>query len=91
MDDPPKDADYRPKRSISPEIAEMGERIAAARAKAGLSQSDLARICGVSQSHISQLEKGGWGPKVNTLMLISAALGLDVRELLPAGERTREE
>ncbi|MGE4048961.1 MAG: helix-turn-helix domain-containing protein [Acetobacteraceae bacterium] len=64
----------------------MGERIAAARIGAGLSQSDLARICAVSQSHISQLEKGTWGPKVNTVMLIATALGVDVRDLLPSSE-----
>jgi transcriptional regulator with XRE-family HTH domain len=90
--EPPESEGSRPnRRAVSPEIREMGERIAAARTKAGLSQSDLARMCEVSQSHISQLEKGTWGPKVNTVMLIATALGVDVRELLPTSEITGED
>jgi transcriptional regulator with XRE-family HTH domain len=65
----------------------VGRAIQVERTKARLTQDDLARLSGVSQPHISSIEKGRWSPKQNTVMLIAEALGLDVNALLPPSRR----
>ena len=65
----------------------VGKAIEAERAKARLTQGDLAQLSGVSQPHISNIEKGTWSPKLNTVMLIAEALGVDVNALLPPHRR----
>ncbi len=64
-----------------------GRAIEIERTKAGLTQGDLAQLSGVSQPHISSIEKGNWSPKLNTIMLIAEALGVDVNALLPPYRR----
>ena len=49
--------------------------VAAARAKAGLSQRELAARCGIDQSDISKIERGVANPSVATLERIARALG----------------
>lgn len=63
---------------------EVGERIHAAREAAGLSQRELARRMGTSQSAIDRLESGGVGATLTTLQRVATALGLEVSvELRP--------
>lgn len=52
-----------------------GNAVYAARAKAGLSQSELSAITGIDQSDISKIERGCANPSVLTLSRIAAALG----------------
>jgi len=64
--------------------AEVGERIHAARAAAGLTQRELARRMGTSQAAIDRLESGGVGATLTTLQRVATALGLEVNvELKP--------
>ncbi len=65
----------------------VGRAIETERTKAKLTQDDLAQLSGVSQPHISSIEKGRWSPKQNTVMLIAEALGVDVNALLPPSRR----
>lgn len=65
----------------------VGRAIEIERTKARLTQGDLAQLSGVSQPHISSIEKGTWSPKLNTVMLIAEALGVDVNTLLPPSRR----
>src|ERR1700733_3799426 len=65
----------------------VGRAIEVERSKARLTQGDLAQLSGVSQPHISSIEKGNWSPKLNTVMLIAEALGVDVNALLPPPRR----
>jgi ribosome-binding protein aMBF1 (putative translation factor) len=63
---------------------EVGERIHAAREAAGLSQRELARRMGTSQSAIDRLESGGVGATLTTLQRVATALGLEISvELRP--------
>lgn len=63
----------------SPMLKELGLRIRDSRIKAGLSQIDLARLCGwESQSRISGYERGLREPKQADLELLAKALGTDV-------------
>ena len=60
-----------------------GERLKAARKKAGLKQADVAAILGVSQGNYSQWEANTRTPKMNSLVRIANAIGCDVAELIP--------
>ncbi len=50
-----------------------------ARAKAGLSQSELASITGIDQSDISKIERGVANPSINTLNRLAKALGMELQ------------
>ena len=53
------------------------------REKKGISQNQLARMSGVPQSVISDIESGKTkAPRIDTLMAIAAALGMTVNELI---------
>ena len=51
----------------------------AARAKLGISQSELASRCGIDQSDISKIERGAYNPSVNTLSRIADAMGMKLK------------
>ena len=56
-----------------------------AREAAGLSQRELARRMGTSQSAVVRLEGGGVGATLTTLQRVATALGLEVNvELRPS-------
>ena len=49
--------------------------IVEARQAAGLSQRQLADLCGVKQPIIARLEKGSTSPQLDTVLKVLAALG----------------
>ncbi len=51
------------------------------REKKGLSQSDLARLSGVSASHIGYIENGERQPTLLTMCRLAEALKVDIKEL----------
>lgn len=53
----------------------VGDLIRKKRIEKNLSQRKLAKLCGMSYSHICRLEKGGNMPSVDTIAKISDALG----------------
>jgi transcriptional regulator with XRE-family HTH domain len=53
-----------------------------AREKAGLSQEELADRAGLHRTFISQVERGLKSPSLNSLIAISAALGIRVSQLV---------
>ena len=50
----------------------------------GLSQAELARRIGTSQSRLSRIEAGLDDPRYSTLTKIAAALGIDLNTLAQA-------
>ena len=52
----------------------VGNAVAAARAKKGLSQKELSKLSGIDQSDISKIERGIANPSVNTLNRLAEAL-----------------
>lgn len=58
--------------------AEVGGRVRQAREAAGISQRELARRMGTSQSAVDRLEAGGVGATLTTLQRVASALGLTV-------------
>ena len=57
----------------------VGNAVAAARARKGLSQKELSELSGIDQSDISKIERGIANPSVNTLNRLAEALGAKLR------------
>ena len=70
--------------------ARVGAALRAYRLRRELSQSDLARLAGVSPSAISQVERGERGLSLETLMALSGRLNVTLDELL-GGEVTPDD
>lgn len=58
------------------EWTEIGQKVFDARAKAGISQTQLAEKVGVTNQFICQIEAGKRGVSVETLKKLSDALGI---------------
>ena len=65
-------------------FAQIAEQVVQRRRELGLSQADLARVCGTTQSAIARLESGGRPPRIDTLLKLAHALDCElVVELRP--------
>jgi len=65
-------------------FGQIAEQVAARRAEMGLSQQQLAELCGTTQSAIARLESGGRPPRIDTLLGIATALDCElIVELRP--------
>ena len=60
----------------------MGEMVFTLRRNLKLSQTELAKACGVTQQFIQSIEKGIRTPSLRTAKRLAAALGVTVSELL---------
>jgi transcriptional regulator with XRE-family HTH domain len=67
--------------TIAGELADLGSRLREERARAGISQRELARRLGVSASLISQIESGQSKPSVSTLYAIVTELGVSLDDV----------
>jgi transcriptional regulator with XRE-family HTH domain len=74
--------DGRPYVEVAPAAARLGTPLRAVRTQRHLSQSDLARMLGISPSAVSQAERGRRGLSLETLLDASAKLDLTLDELL---------
>ncbi|WP_222103012.1 helix-turn-helix domain-containing protein [Sphingopyxis sp. P1IMeth2] len=57
---------------------QLGAYIQDARARKGISQQQLAEMIGKHQKTISSIEQGSSGTKLETLLLVLAALDLNI-------------
>lgn len=64
-----------------------GTLIREIRKKKGINQKQLAMMVGLSNSYLSDIEVGRTNPSINTLIKITAALQIDVCDLLPKQPR----
>jgi XRE family transcriptional regulator, aerobic/anaerobic benzoate catabolism transcriptional regulator len=64
---------------------EVGQRIRAARAKAGVTRKQLAVASGASERYLAHLEAGSGNPSVDMLAAIAGALDMAIADLLPLG------
>lgn len=64
--------------------------LASLRLAAGLSQSELAALCGIEQPHISRYESGRHEPLVGTACKMASALGVSIDVFANAWSSTRE-
>ncbi len=79
--------DGTPKLQPAQAAARVGAALRAYRLRRELSQSDLARLAGVSPSAISQVERGARGLSLETLLTLASRLNITLDELL-GGEVT---
>lgn len=70
-------------RIKSLEIA-FGRRLRLKRKDHALSQEDLAHICGLHRTYVSQLERGIKSPSLTTIYALAAALDEDAGNLISA-------
>jgi transcriptional regulator with XRE-family HTH domain len=61
----------------------IGERIAAARTKAGLSQQDVARALGVGRSAVNQWESDTTKPSITRRAQLAVLLNMRLPDLIP--------
>ena len=65
-------------------FASIADKVADRRLAMNMSQRELAELCGTTQSAIARLERGGWPPRIDTLLRIAEALDCDLHvELVP--------
>ena|SRR5712692_607079 len=66
------------------EVARLvfGNNLQACRERAGLTQEELARRLGCTQSYISQIEQADARPTLGTLQKVTAALGCPLGDLV---------
>lgn len=76
------EVDGLPVLTAAPMVARIGNGLRAARLQRNLSQSDLARIAGVSASAISQAERGQRGLSLETVLGLATGLNITLDELL---------
>jgi transcriptional regulator with XRE-family HTH domain len=76
------ETDGLPALTPAPMVARIGNALRAARLQRNLSQSDLARIAGVSASAISQAERGQRGLSLETVLGLATGLNVTLDELL---------
>jgi transcriptional regulator with XRE-family HTH domain len=70
----------------------LASQLIAARARAGLTQAEVAERMGTSQSTVARLESGGAQPSLSTLKRFAKATGAQVRitlEAKPASKKDR--
>jgi transcriptional regulator with XRE-family HTH domain len=63
-------------------LQQFGKAIRQVREKRALSQEELGRRCGLHRTEISLLERGLRAPRLCTLLLIAAELGVPTAELI---------
>ena len=67
-------------------FAQIADKVAQRRIQQGLSQRELAELCGTTQSAIARLERGGRPPRIDTLLRIAEALECELHvDLMPRG------
>jgi transcriptional regulator with XRE-family HTH domain len=63
------------------QLAAFGEFVRAQRRLAQVSQRNLARMSGVSDSYLSQIERGNYRPSPQVVKALAQAFGLDAKQL----------
>lgn len=63
------------------QLKAFGEFVRAQRRLAQVSQRNLARMSGVSDSYLSQLERGNYRPSPQVVKALAAAFGLEPKQL----------
>jgi ribosome-binding protein aMBF1 (putative translation factor) len=59
-------------------FAQIADQVASRRKELGLSQVELAGLCGTTQSAIARLETGGRPPRIDTLLRLATALDCEL-------------
>ena len=69
-------------------LEQLGQRVRTMRALRGMSRKVLAKVSGISERYIAQLESGKGNVSIVLLRRVSNAMGAHLEDLIPA-DRTR--
>ena len=78
----------RKSRPVSGSLSALSAALQATRKKKNMTQAGLAARTGMTQGHISAIEKGALDPKASTLLTMAGALGCEL--ILVPKERASE-
>lgn len=70
----------------SPAHAAFGDAIRNIRKQRGISQEDLAHLCGLDRTYISGIERGVRNPSLTNILKIAAALQTSPAELFACAQ-----
>jgi len=68
----------------------FGKNVRRYRKEAGLTQTELAEAAGMSQRHISEIEKSGSNVTIDTIVVLSRPLNRTPAEMLTSPEPRRQ-
>src|SRR3981081_2727550 len=67
-------------------LEQLGQRVRTMRALRGMSRKVLAKVSGISERYIAQLEGGKGNVSIVLLRRVSNAMGAHLEDLIPASE-----
>src|SRR3982751_4811042 len=67
-------------------LEQLGQRVRTTRALRGMSRKVLAKVSGISERYIAQLESGKGNVSIVLLRRVSQAMGAHIEDLIPDGE-----
>ena len=67
-------------------LEQLGQRVRTMRALRGMSRKVLAKVSGISERYIAQLESGKGNVSIVLLRRVSQAMGAHLEDLIPDGE-----
>jgi XRE family aerobic/anaerobic benzoate catabolism transcriptional regulator len=67
-------------------LEQLGQRVRTMRALRGMSRKVLAKVSGISERYIAQLEGGKGNVSIVLLRRVSSAMGAHIEDLIPSGE-----
>src|SRR5229473_3820958 len=71
-------------------LEQLGQRVRTMRALRGMSRKVLAKVSGISERYIAQLEGGKGNVSIVLLRRVSNAMGAHLEDLIPATEPARD-
>ncbi|WP_441278288.1 helix-turn-helix transcriptional regulator [Tardiphaga sp. 172_B4_N1_3] len=71
-------------------LEQLGQRVRTMRGLRGMSRKVLAKVSGISERYIAQLESGKGNVSIVLLRRVSDAMGAHLEDLIPADEPTTE-
>jgi XRE family aerobic/anaerobic benzoate catabolism transcriptional regulator len=69
-------------------LEQLGQRVRTMRALRGMSRKVLAKVSGISERYIAQLEAGRGNVSIVLLRRVSSAMGAHLEDLIPSGDHT---
>src|SRR6202161_1855344 len=67
-------------------LEELGQRVRTMRALRGMSRKVLAKVSGISERYIAQLESGKGNVSIVLLRRVANAMAAHLEDLIPSGE-----
>jgi XRE family aerobic/anaerobic benzoate catabolism transcriptional regulator len=67
-------------------LEQLGQRVRTMRALRGMSRKVLAKVSGISERYIAQLEAGRGNVSIMLLRRVSSAMGAHLEDLIPSGD-----